>query len=135
MNYKTKAIECIGVYYDGNNGEDVVKMFSHFQLVSGRLYDGSVQVNTGTYIIETSNGIKKFTQSVFEALFEEVPEKTYSISELDIDTGTKIKNKNWFSNDYIEWTGFAWKYVGEEIEILYTLTPGDLASKDWVIIV
>ena len=134
MNYKTKDIECKAVYFDGSNGEEVVRMFDHFQLVSGRLYDGSVQVNSGVYITETPNGIKKFTQSVFESLFEEIPEKTYALSELDIRTGMKLRNKMWAGNDYIEWTGFAWKYVGEEAEMQSTLMPSDLASKDWVVI-
>ena len=60
-----------------------------------------------------------------------MPEKTYPISDLDVKTGDKIKRALWPADDYIEWTGIVWKYVCEDTESMYTLTPGDLSSKDW----
>ena len=133
--FKTKEFECNAIFYDGTNGEEVHEMFPNFQVSGGKLYDGTILVNSGFYIVDTPSGTKKFSKSVFEGLFEMVPEKTYRISDLELKEGVKIRNTKWTDqSDHIEWTGFAWKFVGEEMECLYTLTPEDLVSDSWVLV-
>ena len=132
MTYKTNEFECNAVLYDGTNADEVISVFGDsFRIIGGKLYEGSVVINENIYIVKLPAGIKKFSKSIFESLFCEVPEKTYPISDLDVKTGDKIKRALWPADDYIEWTGIVWKYVCEDTESMYTLTPGDLSSKDW----
>lgn len=133
MSYKTKEMEFEGIYYDGTNADEVVALFPAMHVTNGKLYDNTVLVNDGVYIAALPGGTRKFTKSVFETIFEEVPEESYYLSEISISAGTKIRDVEWAENVYLEWTGFAWKFVTSEEEILYTIGPEDLHAK-WIVI-